>query len=180
MQLIRSFPAVIPPERNYVQDDARRIYNHDHDYRELIELHDDVIHIDWDTAVSREALESFAKQARSDPERVLVAPVLVYPSPKRTGLSTPVWNVRRYLPGDAAMRYCTPEDATAHLFGFGMVYLPASLLWAFGQVLGTPVAPRFGDMEFAAWHYRHVTAEAPIAWDCTPVHVHYRISEVPL
>lgn len=180
MRLIRSFPELIPAGRNYVADDAERLVNRDHDYRGLIELCDDIIHIDWDTAVSREDLGAFAKAARATPGRVLVAPVPVYPSPKRTGLSEAVWNVRRYLPGHAAMRYCTPEDEAAHLFGFGMVYLPAQLLAGFAQVLGTPAFPRFGDMEFASWHHHHVTAEAPIAWDVRPVHVHYRISEVTL
>jgi len=61
-----------------------------------------------------------------------------------------------------------------------MVYLPQTLLERFGRVLGTPSALRFGDMEFAGWHHRHVTAEADIAWEVRPVHVHYRISEVPL
>lgn len=180
MRLVRSFPAEIPEGRNYVVDDAERLINREHDYRGLIDLADDVIQLDWDTAVSLEDLQAFAKRARANPDRVLVAPVLVYPSPKRRGLTTPVWNVRRYEPGGMAMRYCTPDDPGAHLFGFGMVYLPAELLAEFGRVLGTPAAPRFGDMEFAGWHHRHVTPEAAIAWEIRPVHVHYRISEVPL
>ena len=180
MRLVRSFPEQVPEGRNYVVDDAPRLLNRDHDYRGLINLADDVIQLDWDTAVSREDLETFAKRTRSNPDRVLVAPVLVYPSRKRRGLTTPVWNVRRYLPGGQAMRYCTPQDTGAHLFGFGMVYLPAELLAGFARVLGSPQFPRFGDMEFAGWHHRHVTPEAEIAWDVRPVHVHYRISEVPL
>jgi hypothetical protein len=179
VQLIRSFPEQIPPGRNYVVDDAPRLYNADHDYRGLIELADDVIQLDWDTAVSQEDLITFAKGARAEPERVLVAPVLVYRSPKRTGLTTSVWNVRRYHPGGQAMRYCQPGE-NAHLFGFGMVYLPARLLEQFGQVLGSSAAPRFGDMEFAAWHYRYVRREARVLWDIRPVHLHYEISRVPL
>lgn len=180
MRLVRSFPEVVPEGRNYVVDDAERLVNHGHDYRGLIHLADDVIQLDWDTAVSREDLEVFAKRARQAPDRVLVAPVLVYPSPKRTGLTVPVWNCRRYQPGGMAMRYCTPEDPAAHLFGFGMVYLPGLLLEEFGRVLGSAAAPRFGDMEFAGWHHRHVAEDAAIAWEVRPVHVHYRISEVPL
>lgn len=182
MKLVRSFPfpEEIPPGRNYVVDDAERLINRDHDYRGLIDLADDVIQLDWDTAVSREDVETFAKRARAAPDRVLVAPVLVYPSPKRTGLVSPVWNVRRYQPGGMAMRYCTPGDDSAHLFGFGMVYLPADLLAGFARVLGSAAFPRFGDMEFAGWHHRHVRPEAAIVWEVRPVHVHYRISEVPL
>jgi hypothetical protein len=180
MRLVRSFPEQIPAGRNYVVDDAERLINHDHDYRGLIDLADDIIQLDWDTAVGWEDVETFAKRTRAAPDRVLVAPVPVYPSPKRRGLDRPVWNVRRYLPGEMAMRYCTPDDASAHLFGFGMVYLPAEILAQFGRVLGGPAAPRFGDMEFAGWHHRHIAAEAAIAWDVRPVHVHYRISEVVL
>lgn len=180
MRLVRSFPEQVPQGRNYVVDDAPRLLNHGHDYRGLVDLADDIIQLDWDTAVSREDLETFAKRARSRPDRVLVAPVLVYPSPKRRGLTTPVWNCRRYLPGGAAMRYCTPDDPSTHLFGFGMVYLPAELLAGFARVLGSAAFPRFGDMEFASWHHRHVAPEADIAWEIRPVHVHYRISEVPL
>jgi hypothetical protein len=180
VRLVRSFPEQVPAGRNYVVDDAPRLLNRDHDYRGLIDLADDVIQLDWDTAVGREDVEVFAKRARDHPDRVLVAPVLIYPGAKRSGLTTPVWNCRRYLPGGAAVRYCTPEDPAAHLFGFGMVYLPAELLAGFGRVLGSARFPRFGDMEFARWHHQHVTAEAEIAWDVRPVHLHFRISEVPL
>lgn len=177
MRLVRSFPREIPDGRNYVVDDAERLVNEGYDYRGLIGM-GDVIHVDWDTAVSREDLATFAAAARATPNRVLVAPVPMYPAPDRPGLRTAHWNLRRYLPGQQQMRYCNPADLAAHLFGFGMVYLPGVLLTAFGQELGSPVAPRFGDIEFASWHHRFAEPGAQILWEVRPVHLHYRISEV--
>lgn len=192
MKLIRSFPDPIPPGRNYIVDDAQRLINTDYDYRGLIALDDDILHIDWDTAVSKEDVENFARRAKHWPNKVLVAPVKIYQSPKRTGLTAPVWNVRRFLPGDMAMAYCK-EGEDAHLFGFGMVYLPRVLLAAFGEALKSDDPGvrrpdlfqmkryrRFGDMEFAGWHYSNVEREAHVMWDVRPVHIHYEMSKVEL
>lgn len=192
MRLIRSFPDPIPANRNYIVDDAERLINTDYDYTGLIALNDDIIHIDWDTAVSKEDLEAFARRARHFPDSVLVAPVKIYHSVKRTGITDPVWNVRRFNPGEMSMRYCR-EGEDAHLFGFGMVYLPRVLLRGFGEALaddeGRYDRPdlfhmkryrRFGDMEFAGWHYKHVTPEAWVMWDVRPVHIHYEMSKVDL
>lgn len=177
MKLIRSFPASVPPGRSYVVDDAQKFFNADYDYRGLASIGDDVIQLDWDTAVSREDLIRFADQARKHPDRVLVAPVLVYPD-SRKGLTQPVWNLRRYADDSeqATRHVITYRDETCHLFGFGMVYLPHKLLEAFEREwLG-----KFDDTGFAGWHYRNVEREVPIAWQIQPVHLHYRISEVPL
>jgi hypothetical protein len=189
MRLIRSFPDPIPANRNYIVDDAEKLINTDYDYTGLIGLNDDIIHIDWDTAVSLEDLQNFARRARHWHDRVLVAPVKIYHSPKRTGLTTPVWNVRRFLPGDMAMRYCK-EGEDAHLFGFGMVYLPREILQGFGEALRADEPEqrrpdlfhmkryrRFGDIEFAGWHYSNVEKEAQVMWDVKPVHIHYEMSK---
>lgn len=192
MRLIRSFPDPIPAGRNYVVDDAERLINTNYDYTGLIGLCDDIIHIDWDTAVSKEDLEAFARRASAQPDSVLVAPVKIYQSPKRTGLTDPVWNLRRFLPGDMASRYCEPGEG-AHLFGFGMVYLPRVLLQGYGDAMNADASEygrpdlfhmrryhRFGDMEFAGWHYKNVVQEAAVMWDVRPVHVHYEMSKVIL
>lgn len=175
MKLIRSFPADVPPGRSYVVDDAKKFFNADYDYRGLAAFRDDVVHIDWDTAVSREDLACFADLAREHPDRVLVAPVPVYPD-SRAGLPGTVWNLRRYTDGESRLRYIEIGEPTCHLFGFGMVYLPAKLLDAFER----DWPGRFDDTGFAGWHYRHVEREVPIAWQVRPVHLHYRISEVAL
>lgn len=180
MRLVRSWPRQTPAGRNYVVDDAPRLVNDNYDYRGLVELDDDVIQLDWDTAISREDLETFAALARLAPIRVLVAPVLVYPDSRR-GLFRPVWNLRRYE-GDT-LRYVTEWEPTCHLFGFGMVYLPRDLLVGFADTFAeqlTDGSIRFDDTGFAAWHHRVVDPETAIAWQVRPVHLHYRISDVPL
>lgn len=172
MRLIRSFPADIPPGRSYVIDDAQRFVNADYDYRGLAAVGDDLIHLDWDTAVSRGDLTTFAALAHKAPDSVLVAPVRMEPG-SRAGLAEPVWNCRRYLPGEIGMRYVTSADQACDLFGFGMLYLPHALLAEFEQAW----AGHFGDIEFAGWHHR-TYGEAALTWDIHPVHLHYRISEV--
>lgn len=146
----------------------------DYDYRRLLDVGDDIIHIDWDTAISREDLITFAEMAKADRDRVLVAPVPVYPD-SRAGLPAMVWNLKRYLPGEQSTRYVEVGEA-AHLFGFGMLYLPVALVHAFVDQLVD--GGRFGDMAFASWHYRHVAAEVAVAWQVRPVHLHYRIGDV--
>lgn len=175
MKLVRSWPVRPPAGRPHVIDDAARLVNDNYDYSGLAEFDDDVIQLDWDTAVSREDVAGFAALARQHPDRVLVAPVPVYPDSRR-GLPATVWNCRRY-DGPDRLRYVTEQDPTCHLFGFGMVYLPAALVRAFvdrfpGRVLD--------DTGFAGWYHREVEAETRIAWQVRPVHLHYRISEVPL
>lgn len=169
MIVVRSWPRhPRNPDQPRVVDDLRRVYVDDYDYRPLVELGDDVVQLDWDTAASLEDLNVFADRARRAPERVLVAPCRVYPD-SRAGLSAPVWNLKRYLTGEQATRYAR-EGEDAHLFGFGMVYLPAALIR--GYVEAWPGKP-LGDIAFAQWHYRTV-GEAAVAWDVRPVHLHYR------
>ena len=177
MKLVRSFPAEPPASRNYVVDDAVRLVNAGYDYRGLLEVGDDVIHLDWDTALSREDLVAFADAARSDPDRVLVAPVPIYPDSRR-GLPATIWNTRRYTSAArVAMEHNQHGDRFCHLFGFGMLYLPYALIKAFCE--DEPDGP-MGDMHFALWHYSNVRHEVPLWWDGHPIHLHYRISEVPL
>lgn len=175
MRVVRSFPADVPPGRSYVVDDAEKFFNADYDYRGLAAIGDDVIQLDWDTAVSREDLITFAELAREHPGGVLVAPVPVYQESRR-GLPGTVWNLRRYTERERSIRYVDASEPNCHLFGFGMVYLPRKLLEAFEREW----PGKFDDTGFAGWHYRHVEREVPIAWQVRPVHLHYRISEVPL
>src|SRR5262245_21056937 len=124
MRLVRSWPLHPPAGRARVEDDAYRLYNDNYEYRGLADLDDDVLHIDWDIAVSKEDLTAFAAKARQTPDRVLVAPCPLYPD-TRPGLTGATWNCRRYSDTSrSAMRYIERGEPTCHLFGFGMVYLP--------------------------------------------------------
>jgi len=164
----------MPEGRSYVVDDAPRLRVSDYDYRGLVELDDDVLQLDWDTAVSRTDLALFAALAREHPARVLVAPVPV----ERDRTDRVVWNLRRYTHGGEAMREVTEADQTCHLFGFGMVYLPRHLIRSYVDVLEP--GRRFDDTGFAGWVHRNDEPETRIAWDVRPVHLHYRIDRVPL
>src|SRR5581483_6549757 len=104
MKLIRSWPDPLPAGRNYVVDDAPRMLNSNYSYAGLVDVGDDLIQLDWDTAVSREDLTAFAALAREHPDRVLVAPVPVYADSRR-GLDRTVWNLRRYTAGETYLRY---------------------------------------------------------------------------
>lgn len=181
MKLIRSWPLRPPDGRNYVVDDAPRLLNEGYSYRGLVAYGDDIVHLDWDQAISRSDLIRFAKRARQHPERVLVAPTHVEPDSRR-GLGGAVWNCMRYEDNGATTRHVRRGEPTCHLFGFGMVYLPGKLLAAFEERFRDELdagTVRFNDIAFSGWHYREVGG-ADIAWDVTCVHLHYRISEVPL
>ena len=155
-----------------VEDGVMRVLVADFDYRPLLAVDDDVLHLDWDTAVSLEDLLTFAKVARMFPAQPLVAPMLEYPGglhgTTRRALTRPTWNIRRYE--GANMRDCTLGEQSCHLFGFGMVYLPLKLLAEHVASLepGVPVT----DIGFSGW-YAANGGECDVCWDVRPVHLNY-------
>jgi len=178
VRLIRSWPLRQPTGRNCVIDDAERLYNDNYDYSGLVEVDDDVIHLDWDTAVTREALVRFADLCRAEPESVRVAPQRIY-SDSRRGLAETIWNMKRYEGN--GMRYLHTGEPSCHLFGFGMVYLPQALIRGFVDWFAQELADgsmTLNDIAFSGWHHRNIKQETPVAWDCETVHLHYQISDV--
>lgn len=177
MRVVRSWPALEPAGHARVIDSFERVLTPPFDYFPLgvpAGLGQDVLHVDWDTAVSPEDLALFAARANEDPGRVLVAPMREYPgglhgtTPR--ALSRPVWNCRVYE--GAHTRYVKPSDNCAHLFGFGMVYLPAKLVVAYcAEAAGA--GETFSDIGFSGWHHVQVEREARLCWDVAPVHVNY-------
>jgi hypothetical protein len=179
MRIIRSFPVTVPDGRAYVVDDAERMYNANFSYRGLVAVDDDVIHLDWDQAVGRADLVTFAGRCKAYPDQARVVPVLVDLA-ARPGLAVPVWNCRVYV-GDR-LRYVERGDPTADLFGFGMVYLPRKALAEFEDEFRTELddgTVRFDDTGWSGW-YTRTHGPVPIDWDIHCVHLHYRMSEVPL
>lgn len=174
MKLIRSWPAKIPENRCYVVDTLPRFVMADYSYSGLVDFDDDIMLIEWDVAVEKEQLDAFVDIARSNPDDVVVAPYRIYQATARdTVLKDPIWVMRRYRDAsEQSMRWVTEDDATCHLFGLGLTYLPRDLIRAF--VDAYPAA-HFNDSAFSGWHYRNVRAETPIAWDVRPVHLHYPI-----
>lgn len=182
MQIRRCWPDPMPEGRTgYVVDDCPRLLNSDYSYRGLVALDDDVISLDWDTAVGREDLIGFAKRCRSDPDRLRVVPQIMDVG-WRKGWLSPRWNCMVYEAGERQLRHIRTGEPETDLFGFGMVYLPRGLLrefedtWAAKLDAGTH---RFDDLGFAGWHYRQ-RGKAVVDWDVTAVHLHYSMLEVPL
>jgi hypothetical protein len=168
MRILRSWPASIPPGRAYVVDQLERLVMDDYDYRLLSDVGDDVLLVEWDLAVSIEDLTEMVARCRRDPERPRVAPYRLYVSPSGRPLDPPRWAHRR-IEGDRS-RHVTPDDATCHLFGLGLTYVPR---WVIDGICSS-WAGTVNDTSLSGWH--HVNAEqpdVPIDWDIRPVHLHY-------
>lgn len=136
-----------------------------------------LIHLDWDMAVHREDLIAFRDFALQDPDRVSVAPYKVYADSRKAGHShdrgRTEWALRR-LEGNGS-RICTEADDSCHLFGFGMLYLPAGVIAEAAEAFPDRV---LDDITFAQWLHFHRQPEVPICWQVRPVHLHYRIETV--
>jgi hypothetical protein len=176
MRLIRSWPATIPPNRSYVIDGMERLVMSDYSYRVLDDIADDVVLFEWDVAVGKVELDTWLARSRAEPERVRVGPYQIHESfTGRAYQCHPLWAHRLYNPGEASVRFVTPDDKTCHLFGFGMVYLPRLYVERFLEFW----PGHFDDVAFSGWHYRNADdPEVPIDWDCAPVHLHYPVPEV--
>lgn len=176
MKLLRSWPAVVPDGRAYVHDNVERLVMEDYDYRLLDDVDDDVLLIEWDIAVDKEQLQTFAARARSTPERVLVAPYKLYHFSSDRDRPTPVWAHRKYVgtPETGQLVHVDEHDPVCHLWGLGLTYLPRWIVRRFlDEWPGT-----LSDGAFSGWHYRHIEQDVPIAWDVRPVHLHYQIPEM--
>lgn len=184
MKLIRSWPAYIPAGRSYVVDDIPKFVmgadTPQFDYRGLADLNDDVVLIEWDIAIGGEQLAWFMDRAKAEPDRVRVAPYLLYRGgrngrPDRREFTMYCHRVRE---SGNRMWVKGPADTYCHMFGFGLVYLPAELIAGF--VAQMRPDSHFGDTEFSRWHMRNAKhREVPIDWDCHAIHLHYKTPEVP-
>lgn len=177
MKLVRSWPANIPEGRSYVVDDIPRFVmgadGHQYDYRGLVDYGDDIVLIEWDIAVGGEQLRTFMARAAAEPDRVRVAPYLLY----RGRRDYPFYVHRVRQPGVKTW-VKGPDDVHCNMFGFGLIYLPRDLIAAFVAQLRPE--QKFGDSEFSRWHMRFAKhRDVPIDWDCHCVHLHYNTPEVP-
>lgn len=175
MKLVRSWPATIPEGRNYVVDGIERLVMDGYDYRCLADVDDDIVLIEWDIAVGGEELATFMSRAAAQPDRVRVAPYLLYPA--STPCKEPFYIHRIREPG--RNRHVTgPADEYCHVFGFGLIYFPRSLVLDFLHTLEPK--QKFNDGLFSYWHRRAVSdPRVPIDWQCEAVHLHYDLPEVP-
>lgn len=170
MRLLRTWPHRIPQGRSgWVEDDIERVVIRGYDARALVDVQDDVLLLEWDIAVSKEDLAHFAEHAATAPAAVLAAPYRLYPE-GNPGMVAPIW-APRTMPGNVPV---TEGQPACHYFGFGMVYLPATLLREFADTwLTNNPSGNLTDETFASWHYRTQPPEVPICWHVRPVHLHY-------
>jgi hypothetical protein len=184
MKLVRSWPANIPEGRSYVVDDIERFVmgadnDTQFDYRRLVDYDDDIVLIEWDIAVGGEQLRTFIDRARAEPDRVRVAPYLLYRGGRDGKAAQVPFYVHRIREPGMRTWVKGPDDTYCHLFGFGLIYLPKDLIAGF--VAQLPAASKFGDTEFSRWHARQPIGQrrnVPIDWDCHAVHLHYLTPEV--
>ena len=179
MRLLRSWPAVIPEGRAYVVDNLERFVmggpgDTPFCYRRLVDYDEDIILIEWDIAVGAEQLATFIGRAAAEPDRVRVAPYLLYRRDRQISHGQPFY-VHRIRDG-AVRRWAQPDDTHCQYFGFGLIYLPKDLIRRF--VAQMQPRTKFGDSEFSRWHMRNVATHVPIDWECRAVHLHYALPVV--
>lgn len=165
MRWVRTWPDRIPEGRNYVVDQLPRIVMSGHDYAPVLAaLGENTVIVEWDIAVTPEHVRAFTSACEFDPDRVHVAPYLLYPV--STGLPEPVWAHRRAGRNPAWIK---KGDLGCDLFGFGLVYLPHAIVARY-LATGPGVA---GDARFSKWHHQAGLGPVPVHWDVRPVHLHY-------
>jgi len=175
MRVVRAWPAAyVPAHRPRVLDGWPRVTVDNYDYRALADVGDDVISMDWDQAVDLADLRRFAANARRSPDEVLVAPTLIWQDGDAVLPDGPKWNVKRFHPGMTSLYWLEEGSERCNLFGFGVIYLPQSLIKRF--LAGRPGAV-MDDTTFAVWHYQEVRPEARVDWTVRPVHLHYPIPD---
>lgn len=170
MIIVRAFAEYSAPAgRPHIRDGWQRVPVDHYDYRHLLELGDDVVCMDWDTAASREDLLTFVEHAESEPGRILAAPCLLY----RRDLPSR-WSVGSFGPGRPG-ECCEWQpggegDSPVAFSGFGMIYLPHAELVAYAEA--NPGAP-LNDVLFCHWRHHRGLPPFEVAWDVRPVHLNY-------
>ena len=182
MKLVRTYPPAEPElmrSRNRVEDDTPRAFIQRYDNRSLLQFKDDLIILEWDIALSREDLFTFAEVARGS-DQVLAAPYRLYRESDERLPPEGVWSPRVVTnPTSLDARWVRPGDLTCDFFGFGCTYVPHKLIEAFCTDKDYETAdPRMTDANFSVWHYRRVGTPVPILWAIRPVHLHYATPEL--
>lgn len=168
MRWVRTWPERIPEGRNYVVDQIPRIVMADYNYvpvlEQIAETGEDTVIVEWDIAVDALEMIKFTAECMVEPDRVHVAPYLLFP--RSTSLPGPVWahrKVSRHPP------WITEADTECDLFGFGLVYLPHAIVQKHLET-----APGVtGDARFSQWHHDAGLGPVPVHWDVRPMHLHY-------
>jgi hypothetical protein len=173
IRVVRSWPKEPYAGNPRCDDLFFRVMTDPYDYAPLADLGSNVIHLDWDMAVSVEDLRHFAEHARTNPDRCLVGPYKLYPGGINHG--TPrdhkgeLWAAFRYAHDMSCRWNVGTGDPTCDQFGFGMVYLPA---WSTAGFVAECPDVLFDDIGFSSWYTAKV-GPADICWHVRPVHINY-------
>jgi hypothetical protein len=171
-------PETIPPYRNYVVDQIDQVPIWDYDMACLAELNDDLILLEWDIVVAHHDLVNFIQHARMSPDRVQVAPYVLYPI--STDLDGPVWAHRNMIHEvPLQLSWVDFGESTCDLFSTGMIYIPQKILRdCVDDVDHIAWQKNLTDSKLAFWHYHKVGKPVPIHWDIRPIHLHYSVEDV--
>lgn len=163
----RSWPLVAPERRAHVVDALSRLLMTGGDYSTL-PAHQPwptdepgFCLLEWDVALGPDGMARFGQHAMEAPERVLVAPYLIYP----VG-SPPVLVHKAGRP--AQRRPVAPGAARCDTWGLGCVYLPQRVLQAW--LAEQPPAGSWRDITLATWHLAQY-GPVPIDWTVHPQHL---------
>jgi hypothetical protein len=174
MKIVRSWPRNPPPWHPLIEDDCERVYIPGIDYSPLLDLDDDLIHLDWDVAVGRNELKRFADKCKAEPEIVRTAPYTTYKSrqylnhPWRGGKDQ--FTVWHYSLGGQKVELLQGE-LNCNLTGFGLIYLP-KLAFA-GYMADKPDGEPAMDTPFCLWYLENTGRDIPVEWWVNAVHVNY-------
>jgi hypothetical protein len=182
MKLIRSWPQQ-PPTKNhhpYVVDNCNRVCIPTIDYSPLLDVGDDLIHLDWDVAVGKHEIQAFAKKCLAEPEDIRVAPVMMYGSRfyKDDGLSPGRWQDKymECVQMPVGKRPVQPGDPYCNYFSFSLIYFPYWTLKGFVDSLRP--GEQFRDGNFNEWYGRTTNwRPVPLEWDAHVVHTNYSIKD---
>lgn len=115
--------------------------------------------LEWDVALDRRGRERFAAHALANPERVHVAPYMLY---------TPDGAKQCHRNAGVPIADGQPD---AEMFGFGCIYLPQTVLDRFWADPPRRAARELTDTVFSDWH-RQRFEPAAVDWSVRPQHLH--------
>lgn len=175
MNIIRVVPKTIPENRNYVVDSLDKVEIWNYDMHFLAEINDDIIMLEWDIAVAHHDLYNFITHCRDNPNSVMVAPYILYPSPQFVDITAPQW-AHRHMTHEMPLQLQWIEygDTVCDIFSTGMIYIPKDIAKRLGDADDLITwHHNLTDCKFAFWHYYSIGKKVPVLWDVRPIHMHY-------
>ena len=166
----------------YIQDNATRITiastREYMDYRPLIEIGGDFIHMDWDIAIGRDELKAFAAECRKNPDKLRAGPYRSYPTRRyRLGLDEThltTWHAWHSLRPKVEVK---PGDETCMFFGMGFVYIPFAVWEGFVADSNAKSLKFCSGRALASWYHANVEPTIALDWNVNLVHVNYSIKD---